>query len=58
MASSTQTVVDKGKPNLLIVESLLKILREPILLSPPKSLIIPWNGKDKKAILISPAKRL
>jgi len=30
MASPTQTVVYKGKPNPLMVEDLLKILRDPI----------------------------
>jgi len=36
--SPTQTLVDKGVPNLLIAEGLLKILRDLIPPSPPKSL--------------------
>jgi len=38
MASPTQTVVDKGKSNPLITESLLKILRELIPPNPTKIL--------------------
>ena len=38
MASPIQTAVGKVKPNLLITEGLLKILRELIPLIPPKSL--------------------
>jgi len=38
MASPTQTVVDKGKSNSLIAESLLKILRELIPPNPIKIL--------------------
>jgi len=38
MASPTQTVVGKGKPNPLITEGLLKILRELILSNPTKIL--------------------
>jgi len=48
MATTTQTVIDKGIPNSLTAEDLLKILRDLILFdSPPKSLtsFCPWNGK-------------
>ena len=38
MTNPTQMVVGKGTPNLLIVEGLLKILRDLVPLSPPKSL--------------------
>ena len=38
MASPTQTVVGKGIPNPLIVEGLLKILRDLVPFFPPKSL--------------------
>jgi len=46
MASPTQMVVDKEKPNSLIAEDLLKILRELISPIAPKSLTIylMWNG--------------
>jgi len=47
MASQTQTIVGKGKPNLLIAENLLKILRDLILPFSLKSLTnsLPWNGR-------------
>jgi len=50
MASPTQTVVGKGIPNLLIAEGLLKILRDLIPPSPPKSLTnsLSWNGRTTK----------
>jgi len=50
MASPTQTVVDKAIPNSLIAEGLLKIMRDLILLCPPKFLTNsrPWNGKTSK----------
>ena len=51
MASLTQTVVGKGIPNLLTVESLLKILRDLIPFdSPPKppTNFSSWNGKNTK----------
>ena len=38
MASPTQTVIGKDVPNPLIAEGLLKILRDMIPSSPPKSL--------------------
>ena len=52
MASPTQTVVGKGIPNLLIDEDLLKILRDLIPLSPPKSLTNShsWNAKTTKRL--------
>ena len=37
MASPTQTVIGKGTPNLLIAEDLLKILKDFVPSSPPKS---------------------
>ena len=54
MASPTQMVVGKGIPNLLIAEGLLKILRDLLSLSPPKSLTNsrPWNGKTSKEVVI------
>jgi len=58
MASSTQTVIGKGIPNLLIAKGLLKILRDLIPPSPRKSLanFHPWNGKTtKKAVIVFPA---
>jgi len=50
MASPTQTVVGKGIPNLLIAEGLLKILRDLVPSSPPKSPTIshPQNGRATK----------
>jgi len=50
MASPTQTIVGKRIPNLLIAEGLLKILRDLVLPSPPKSLTnsLPWNGRTTK----------
>jgi len=50
MASSTQTVVGKGIPNPLIAEGLLKILRDLVPSSPPKSLTnsLPRNGRTTK----------
>jgi len=50
MASPTQMVVGKGIPNLLIVEDLLKILRDPIPPSAPKFLTNsrPLDGKTTK----------
>ena len=44
MASLTQMVVGKGIPNSLIVEGLLKILKNLIPLSPPKSLTNSCHG--------------
>ena len=43
-------IVGKGIPNLLIAEGLLKILRDLIPPSPPKSLtnFHPWNGMTTK----------
>jgi len=54
MASLTQTVVDEGIPNPLIAEGFLKILRDLVMSSPPKSLTnsLPWNGRTTK-ILVS-----
>jgi len=54
MASLTQTVVGKGIPNPLIDEDLLKILRDLVPSSPPKSLTnsLPQNGRPTK-ILVS-----
>jgi len=51
MTSSTQTVVRKDIPNLLITEGLLKILRDLIPPFPPKFLAnsYPWNGKNTKS---------
>jgi len=50
MASPTQIVVGKGKPNPLIAEDLLKILRVLILLTTPKSLTnsFLWNDRTTK----------
>jgi len=44
MASLIQTVVHKGISNPLIAEGLLKILRDLIPPSPPKSLTNPIHG--------------
>ena len=44
MANPTQTVVHKGISNPLIAEGLLKILRDLIPPSPPKSLTNPIHG--------------
>ena len=51
MASPTQVVIGKGKPNSLITEGLLKILRDLILLFPLNFLTNsrPWNGKTSKS---------
>jgi len=45
-------IVGKSIPNLLIVESLQKILKDLIPLSLPKSLTNsrPWNGKTIKRL--------
>jgi len=54
-----QTVVGKGIPNPLITEGLLKILKDLIPLSFPKSLTNshPSNGKtSKEVVTVSPAK--
>jgi len=50
MVSLTQTMVGKGIPSPLIVESLLKILRDLIPPFPPKSLtnFRLWNGETTK----------
>jgi len=50
MASPTQIVVVKGKPNPLIAEGLIKILRDLIPPIPPKSLTnsLPWNDRTTK----------
>jgi len=58
MTSPTQTVVGKGILNPLTTERLLKILRDLIPPSLPKSLTIPIHGmvKLQKAVIISPAK--
>ena len=50
MASPTQMVVGKGIPNPLIAKDLLKILRDLVPSSPPKSLTnsLPQNGKTTK----------
>jgi len=50
MASPTQTVVGKDTPNPLIAEGLLKILRDLVPSSPPKSPINshPQNGRATK----------
>ena len=59
MASPTQAVVDKGIPNPLIAENLLKILRDLLLVSPPKSLTNSrsWNDEaSKEVVIVFPAK--
>ena len=50
MASLTQMVVGKGIPNSLIAKELIKILKDLIPFSPPKSLTNSrrWNGKTAK----------
>ena len=50
MASPTQMVVGKGPSNLLIAEGLLKILRDLVSFSPPKSPTNshPQNGRATK----------
>jgi len=49
MASPTQMVVVKDKPNLLIIEDILKISRDLIPLIPSKSLTsLLWNGRTTK----------
>jgi len=58
MTSSTQTSVGKGKPNPLIAEGLLHILRDLILPSSPKPLtnFLPWSGRITKARIHFPNK--
>ena len=59
MASPTQTVVGKGTPNPLIAEGLLKILRDLVSSSPPKSPTNshPQNDRTTKTpVFISPTK--
>ena len=59
MASPTQTVVGKGIPNPLIAENLLKILKELVPSSPPKSFTnsYPQNGSATKLpVSIPPTK--
>jgi len=55
MASPTQTVVGKGPSNPLIAEGLLKILRDLVPFSPPKSPTNshPQNGRATKKTLCS-----
>jgi len=50
MASPTQTVIDKVTSNSLIAEGLLKILRDLVPSSPPKSPTNshPQNGRATK----------
>ena len=54
MGSPTQTVVSKSKPNPLIAEDFLTILRDLIPLIPPKSLTNspPWMVSPQKAVFI------
>jgi len=56
MASPTQAIVGKGKPNPLIDEDLLKILRDLILLIPPKFLknSLSRNGRSTKSSIHFP----
>ena len=59
MASSTQTVVSKDIPNLLIAEGLLKILRDLVPSFPQKSLTntLLRNGRTTKIpVSLSPMK--
>jgi len=58
MTSLTQIVVGKGISNSLIAEGLLKILRDLIPPSPPKSFTnsYPWNGKTIKNCICLPSK--
>ena len=59
MASPTQTIVGKGTPNPLIAEGLLKILRDLVPSSPPKSPTnsLSQNGRATKIPeFISPMK--
>jgi len=51
MTNLTQTAVGKSILNSLIVEDLLKILRDFIPPFPPKSLTNshPWNGRTTKS---------
>jgi len=59
MASPTQTVVGKDTPNPLIAEGLLKILRDLVPSSLPKSTTNshPLNGRATKIhVFISPTK--
>jgi len=52
MASPTQTIVNKGKPNPLIAEDLLKILKDLIPFDSSKSSTISfsWNNGSTKQI--------
>ena len=52
MASTTQMVVDKGTPILLIAEGLLKILGDHshVILSKSSTNSLLWNGRSTKQI--------
>jgi len=59
MTSPTQMIVGKGIPNLLIDEDWLKILKDLILIFPPKFLTnsCPWNDEtSKEVVIVSPKK--
>ena len=60
MACPTQTVVGKGISNPLIDESLLKILRDLIPTSLPKSPtnFVPWNGRITKSCIRFPSEMI